>query len=161
MKEVIEQYGKLLIAVIAGTMLIVIVFTVKDDKGNIGFLQMIGFNSNVETADYQNRIDTEASVESSNRLSPTFSTKNLEQLRAGIEVDLSQHIVATDQDGNSINVTMNRIMSTDGVDLTDTCVDGKITFPQSGTYQVEVYAIDGYNATKTQVIKLSVNRGRS
>lgn len=157
MSKVMEHYGKVILTAIVCTALILIFYRIEDNKGNEGVLNIIADNTNVETIDYSIRLDTDASEMTSQRHAPVIMTKDIDRLVTG-EIDFNRHIVAYDADGNSIRVKFRRVISPDGVDITDQCSNGIITISKSGKYTLEVYSIDSENTTKTKIVNVTINR---
>lgn len=161
MDKILGQYGKVVVSVTVAIALMYMFFNVSNIKGTTGVTNIIAENTEVTTVDYENRLDTEASIAKSNRNAPTFSTMNLNQITSQKEIDLFEFITAHDQDGNQLKVKIKSIMDISKNEYVDQLQEGRyFTFSRSGAYQLKVYTIDQEKADKTQVIDISVNRGR-
>lgn len=160
MEEIMKAYGGYVLeAFVAICLVSMLLYGVVDDNGNRGVFKIIGANIQIENTDYAEYKDfQEGYLEESKKEPPKIIYTDI-CLRVG-SVKLSDHIKASDFNGNAIPIKIESIKSTDEIELLDTYnpATAEIVFERPGIYTLIASAVDENNRTVRCTIRIPVNK---
>lgn len=160
MKYIIETYGRFLLEGIVVTLVLGLLFTVKDAKGNIGIFRILGGTWNQGYVDILpdtgfGVYETEASKEF-----PGAGYEYAGKIYAGEELLLTSFIKVQGDKSQQLRIKVLEITDSTGQDRF-TCYSedtGKICFPTEGVYKVKISVKDTACKKYTCAINIPVNK---
>ncbi len=157
MKEIIEQYGKMLIeSLILGMLLLLIFAGVEDEDGNKGVLQIIGAGIHEETNDYTSYTDFDTYETDSYKRAPEIEYSG-GNFSIG-EWNLCDYITATGYAGNEVPIKIISVVDRTGREL-PVIDEQRVYFNTAGVYVVTIKAVDNTKKETIDTIKIPVNEG--
>lgn len=157
MKEIIEQYGKMLIeSLILGMLLLLIFAGVEDEDGNKGVLQIIGAGIHEVPNDYTSYTDFDTYEADSYKSAPEIEYSGGNFLIG--ELNLCDYITATGYAGNEVPIKIISVVEQSGREL-PVIDEQRVYFNTAGVYVVTIKAVDNTKKETISTIKIPVNEG--
>lgn len=157
MKEIIEQYGKMLIeSLILGMLLLLIFAGVEDEDGNKGVLQIIGAGIHEVPNDYTSYTDFDTYEADSYKSAPEIEYSGGNFLIG--ELNLCDYITATGYAGNEVPIKIISVVDRTGREL-PVIDEQRVYFNTAGVYVVTIKAVDNTKKETISTIKIPVNEG--
>lgn len=160
MEQVLKEYGKLLLEMLAMGLLVTLLFsTVRDDAGNQGIFEIIGANLQTGDRDYDGYADFDRYIEESKKEAPVIVYDDAVTMTVGVN-KITDYIRAFDSAGKELQVKVCSIKNPYDVDLIDTYDPdtAEIELPQPGIYIMELSVVDGVNKKSVRQIRIPVNQ---
>lgn len=160
MEQVLKEYGKLLLEMLAMGLLVTLLFsTVRDDAGNQGIFEIVGANLQTGDRDYDGYADYDRYIEESKKEAPVIVYDDAVTMIVGVN-KVTDYIRAFDFAGKELPIKVCSIKNPYDVDLIDTYDPdtAEIEFSQPGIYIMELSVVDGVNKKSVRQIRIPVNQ---
>lgn len=156
MKELMEEYGRAVIAVVVAVIMFFIIFSgIKEGEAK-GLTAVLAGKTLSESQDFSAYQDTGNSQVFMERKRP-FIRFFMADVKTGQVYAPEDLFEAEDMEGNPAKLKILKIM--DGKMQETEVTDNKMLFVRQGIYQVWVRAIDSYCCTTEHVFLVPVKRG--
>ena len=102
MKQIIKHFSEAMIVTLVGTLMFGIIFSIRDENGNIGFVKMTGQAVQYQEFDYNAFVDFDKVFAESQKAMPvTMYDLSQPDIVAGQDVVLSDYIHSTAYNGSA------------------------------------------------------------
>ena len=147
-----EEYGEMLLAGVAGFMVLVLILT-------SGILSVIGTRVKMEENSYTEYRDFKVFSELCQREKPEIVCDTEKHWYAGEVISIEEAFLGTDAEGKKLGVEVKAIIDKDGVNCMDVYQREahQVIFQKAGVYLFELEVQDEENLYVTSKIKLSVD----
>lgn len=173
MKELMKQYGGIVLAGVVLIVMFVLLFSgITDAQGNRGIIKIVAARLDTEGTDYAAYTDYDTYETESTKTAPEITYQDAGYLPVGT-VNFLSNVTATDYAGRTLSnagsavddgerntgyLKITRVEDISGNDLSaninaDT---GEITFPAAGIYEVTIRAQDDGYRKRTYTIRVPV-----
>lgn len=174
MKEIVEEYSDAIKTAFIGIALIIILSIIPDGKGNVGIINILGYQMKVDADDMTSLSDDEITQVSVSHPAPTISYDDagMASIISGVEINLLSYFVVSYYNSTTDSVVntkanisgdytfiINKISADDGTEITSSFNEttGNITFSSAGTYIIKVSIIDSFNQKTTCSFEIPVD----
>lgn len=160
MKQIMEAYGRFLLAGAAFVLVFSLVFfQIRDGEGNRGALNIIGAGLSVSGTDYAGYVDFNSYLAEGGKGMPSIVYEYAGKLYAGEDMPAADFIKARDASGQTLALRILEVTDHLGNDLTS-CYDkttGEICFPDGGVYEIRAAVKDAAEKAVTCSVAVPVN----
>lgn len=154
MKDMIREYGKMMISAAAASLLFLILFGVKGGETG-SLLEGLGAKAVIESGNFSAYQDTAKSVATMEHQRPLIWLE-LPEPKTGAAYSADQLFTAKDAEGNPAKLQMVKV--TDSRKEEVELVEDKVIFVRQGIYEVRVKAIDMQCGVTENVFFVPVKR---
>ncbi len=157
MKEVMEQYGSILIAALTGVLMITFLMGMRQGEYR-GIQGIAGAALEAESRDLLKEKQTDAFFEYRKTAVPQFVSTMEYEIRKETKIPLEDLCKALDGNGNEIPVWMVGVYKQNGEPCTwsEQDMESYVQFPGSGIYYIQVRAMDAMGREQCAVITVPV-----
>ena len=161
MKQIIKHFSEAIIVTACGVLMFGIIFTIRDGRGNIGFIKMTGQAVNFQEFDYSAFTDFDKVFSESQKSAPvTIYDSGQPAIIAGQNIKVADYIKSNAYNGAALHVKVKKIKK-NGYDVTNNIYDADhdiVNFPKSGVYDMYISVIDDTMRISSLKVEIPVNR---
>mgnify|MGYP004520013335 CR=1 FL=1 len=160
MKQIIKHFSEAMIVTLVGTLMFGIIFSIRDENGNIGFVKMTGQAVQYQEFDYNAFVDFDKVFAESQKAMPvTMYDLSQPDIVAGQDVVLSDYIHSTAYNGSALQPKVKKILK-NGIEVTNIYDknSGIVNFPKSGVYDFYISVMDDTMRRVNLKLEIPVSR---